>query len=103
MILKRRGVKIFTGARVERIEQAEGGLACTFSGRGLLSRDHRRHMQSLRRRHMRKLDIALHHITDRINPLLASVIRPHPTFNEAVTEAVEDVLGHAVHAAPKRR
>lgn len=34
---------------------------------------------------------------------LASVIRPHPTFNEAVTEAVEDVLGHAVHAAPKRR
>lgn len=32
---------------------------------------------------------------------LASVIRPHPTFTEGVTEAVEDVLGTAVHIAPK--
>lgn len=33
---------------------------------------------------------------------LAAVIRPHPTFTEGVTEAVEDVLGTAVHIAPKR-
>lgn len=34
---------------------------------------------------------------------LASVIRPHPTFTEAVTEAVEDAEGCAIHIAPKRR
>ena len=34
---------------------------------------------------------------------LAAVIRPHPTFTEAVTEAVEDAEGHAIHIAPKRR
>lgn len=33
---------------------------------------------------------------------LASVIRPHPTFTEGVTEAVEDVDGKAVHIVPKR-
>ncbi|CDA78788.1 dihydrolipoyl dehydrogenase [Clostridium sp. CAG:242] len=34
---------------------------------------------------------------------LASVIRPHPTFCEAITEAVEDVHGMAIHLAPKKR
>ena len=34
---------------------------------------------------------------------MASVIRPHPTFCEAVTEAVEDVHGMSIHLAPKRR
>ena len=32
---------------------------------------------------------------------LASVIRPHPTFTEAVTEAVEDSEGRAIHIMPK--
>ena len=34
---------------------------------------------------------------------LASVIRPHPTFCEGVTEAVEDVHAMAIHLAPKKR
>lgn len=34
---------------------------------------------------------------------MTAVIRPHPTFTEAVTEALEDIDGHAIHAAPKRR
>lgn len=34
---------------------------------------------------------------------LANVIRPHPTFTEAVTEAVEDACGKAVHSAPRRK
>ncbi len=34
---------------------------------------------------------------------LASVIRPHPTYSEAITEAVEDIDGMAVHLMPKRR
>lgn len=33
---------------------------------------------------------------------LSAVIRPHPTFNEGVTEAVEAVEGHAIHVAPKK-
>lgn len=33
---------------------------------------------------------------------LASVIRPHPTFCEAVGEAIEDALGESIHAMPKR-
>ena len=34
---------------------------------------------------------------------LASVIRPHPTFTEAVTEAIESSNGMAIHMAPARR
>ena len=34
---------------------------------------------------------------------LAAVIRPHPTFCEGVTEAVEDVHGMAIHLAPEKR
>ena len=34
---------------------------------------------------------------------LSSVIRPHPTFGEAVTEALEDAMGMAIHLMPKRK
>lgn len=34
---------------------------------------------------------------------LSAVIRPHPTFTEGVTEAVEDAKGTAIHIAPKRK
>lgn len=33
---------------------------------------------------------------------LARVIRPHPTYSEAITEAVEDVEGMAIHMMPRR-
>ena len=43
-------------------------------------------------------------IVNRLSPAqLAAVIRPHPTFGEAVTEAVEDLEGLAIHIAKKRR
>jgi dihydrolipoamide dehydrogenase len=32
---------------------------------------------------------------------LVSVVRPHPTFSEAVAEAAEDALGGAIHAIPR--
>ena len=32
---------------------------------------------------------------------LSGIIRPHPTFVEGIAEAVEDVMGLAVHIAPK--
>lgn len=34
---------------------------------------------------------------------LASVIRPHPTYSEGITEAVEDIWGRAIHLMPKRK
>lgn len=34
---------------------------------------------------------------------MSCVIRPHPTYSEAVTEAVEDVEGMAIHLVPKKR
>ena len=34
---------------------------------------------------------------------MQSVMRPHPTFNEALTEAFEDVMGQAIHQAPPRK
>lgn len=34
---------------------------------------------------------------------LAQVIRPHPTFCEAVTEAVESAFGRSIHSAPPRK
>lgn len=33
---------------------------------------------------------------------LASVIRPHPTYEEAITEAAEDIEGMSIHLMPKR-
>lgn len=33
---------------------------------------------------------------------LSSVIRPHPTFTEAVTEALEDSEGRSIHMMPKK-
>ena len=34
---------------------------------------------------------------------LLRVIRPHPTYGEAVTEALEDAIGEAIHVMPKKR
>lgn len=34
---------------------------------------------------------------------LTSVIRPHPTYEEAITEAVEDTEGMAIHLIPRKR
>jgi dihydrolipoamide dehydrogenase len=31
---------------------------------------------------------------------LASVIRPHPTYAEGITETAEDIFGMAIHLAP---
>ena len=31
------------------------------------------------------------------------VVRPHPTYNEGITEALEDAIGESLHTVPKRR
>lgn len=34
---------------------------------------------------------------------LAATVRPHPTFSEAIGEAIEDAEGGSIHAAPRRK
>jgi len=34
---------------------------------------------------------------------LARTMRPHPTFCEGITEAVEAAAGHSIHTAPSRK
>ena len=34
---------------------------------------------------------------------MLKVMRPHPTFNEAVTEAFESINGVSIHSAPPRK
>ena len=34
---------------------------------------------------------------------MASIIRPHPTYAEGITEAVEAGLGCSIHSAPARK
>ena len=34
---------------------------------------------------------------------MQNVVRPHPTFNEGVTEAFEDVTGQSIHSAPPKK
>lgn len=37
-----------------------------------------------------------------VKQMLAGV-RPHPTYNEGITEALEDIIGESTHTAPKRK
>lgn len=37
-----------------------------------------------------------------VQDMLRSV-RPHPTYNEGITEALEDVIGESLHTVPRRR
>lgn len=34
---------------------------------------------------------------------LLKSVRPHPTYNEGITEALEDVLGESLHTVPRRK
>ena len=34
---------------------------------------------------------------------MSATVRPHPTFSEAIGEAIEDADGGAIHAAPRRK
>lgn len=34
---------------------------------------------------------------------LLKAVRPHPTYNEGVTEALEDAIGESIHTVPRRR
>lgn len=105
-------------AKQQGIPVKKGKFLMTGNGRSLIDEQERGFIKVLARQETdvilgaqlmcsRATDIVAELATAIVNGLtcaqLAGVIRPHPTFCEGVTEAVEDVHAMAIHLAPKKR
>lgn len=105
-------------AKQQGIPVKKGKFLMTGNGRSLIDEQERGFIKVLAHQETdvilgaqlmcsRATDIVAELATAIVNGLtcaqLASVIRPHPTFCEGVTEAVEDVHAMAIHLAPKKR
>ncbi len=105
-------------AKQQGIPLKKGKFLMTGNGRSLIDEQERGFIKVLAHQETdvilgaqlmcsRATDIVAELATAIVNGLtcaqLAGVIRPHPTFCEGVTEAVEDVHAMAIHLAPKKR
>ena len=105
-------------AKLHGIPVSKGKFLMTGNGRSLIDEQERGFIKVLAHQETdvilgaqlmcsRATDIVAELATAIVNGLtcaqLAGVIRPHPTFCEGVTEAVEDVHAMAIHLAPKKR
>lgn len=105
-------------AKQQGIPVKKGKFLMTGNGRSLIDEQERGFIKMLAHQETdvilgaqlmcsRATDIVAELATAIVNGLtcaqLAGVIRPHPTFCEGVTEAVEDVHAMAIHLAPKKR
>ena len=105
-------------AKQQGIPVKKGKFLMTGNGRSLIDEQERGFIKVLAHQETdvilgaqlmcsRATDIVAELATAIVNGLtcaqLAGVIRPHPTFCEGVTEAVEDVHAMAIHLAPKKR
>ena len=105
-------------AKQQGIPVKKGKFLMTGNGRALIDEQERGFIKVLAHQETdvilgaqlmcsRATDIVAELATAIVNGLtcaqLAGVIRPHPTFCEGVTEAVEDVHAMAIHLAPKKR
>ena len=105
-------------AKQQGIPVKKGKILMTGNGRSLIDEQERGFIKVLAHQETdvilgaqlmcsRATDIVAELATAIVNGLtcaqLAGVIRPHPTFCEGVTEAVEDVHAMAIHLAPKKR
>ena len=105
-------------AKQQGIPGKKGKFLMTGNGRSLIDEQERGFIKVLAHQETdvilgaqlmcsRATDIVAELATAIVNGLtcaqLAGVIRPHPTFCEGVTEAVEDVHAMAIHLAPKKR
>lgn len=103
-------------AKQQGIPVKKGKFLMTGNGRSLIDEQERGFIKVLAHQETdvilgaqlmcsRATDIVAELATAIVNGLtcaqLAGVIRPHPTFCEGVTEAVEDVHAMAIHLAPK--
>ena len=104
-------------AKQQGIPVKKGKFLMTGNGRSLIDEQERGFIKVLAHQETdvilgaqlmcsRATDIVAELATAIVNGLtcaqLAGVIRPHPTFCEGVTEAVEDVHAMAIHLAPKK-
>ena len=105
-------------AKQQGIPVKKGKFLMTGNGRSLIDEQERGFIKVLAHQETdvilgaqlmcsRATDIVAELATAIVNGLtcaqLVGVIRPHPTFCEGVTEAVEDVHAMAIHLAPKKR
>lgn len=105
-------------AKQQGIPVKKGKFLMTGNGRSLIDEQERGFIKVLAHQETdvilgaqlmcsRATDIVAELATAIVNGLtcaqLAGIIRPHPTFCEGVTEAVEDVHAMAIHLAPKKR
>ena len=105
-------------AKQQGIPVKKGKFLMTGNGRSLIDEQERGFIKVLAHQETdvilgaqlmcsRATDIVAELATAIVNGLtcaqLAGVIRPHPTFCEGVTEAVEDVHAMEIHLAPKKR
>lgn len=105
-------------AKQQGIPVKKGKFLMTGNGRSLIDEQERGFIKVLAHQETdvilgaqlmcsRATDIVAELATAIVNGLtcaqLAGVIRPHPTFCEGVTEAVEDVHAMAIHLSPKKR
>ena len=105
-------------AKQQGIPVKKGKFLMTGNGRSLIDEQERGFIKVLAHQETdvilgaqlmcsRATDIVAELATAIVNGLtcaqLAGVIRPHPTFCEGVTEAVENVHAMAIHLAPKKR
>lgn len=105
-------------AKQQGIPVKKGKFLMTGNGRSLIDEQERGFIKVLAHQETdvilgaqlmcsRATDIVAELATAIVNGLtcaqLAGVIRPHPTFCEGVTEAVEDVHAMSIHLAPKKR
>ena len=105
-------------AKQQGIPVKKGKFLMTGNGRSLIDEQERGFIKVLAHQETdvilgaqlmcsRATDIVAELATAIVNGLtcaqLAGVIRPHPTFCEGVTEAVEDIHAMAIHLAPKKR
>ena len=105
-------------AKQQGIPVKKGKFLMTGNGRSLIDEQERGFIKVLAHQETdvilgaqlmcsRATDIVAELATAIVNGLtcaqLAGVIRPHPTFCEGVTEAVEDGHAMAIHLAPKKR
>ena len=105
-------------AKDKGIEIEVGKFMMSANGKSLISKEERGFVKILADKETKKVlgvQMMCARATDMIGefgnavangftvPQLLKAMRAHPTYNEAVGEALEDVFSEAVHAAPKRK
>ena len=105
-------------AKEQGIEVATGKFIMSANGKSLITREERGFIKVVADASSHKVlgaqmmcaratDMIAEFATAIVNDLtvedMLRGIRPHPTYNEGIAEALEDVFGESLHTVPRRR